>query len=141
MHWREQGDRGEMAAAAWYAAQGGYVFWPMGHSRDVDLVADLEGRLIRVQVKTCGAFRKRWEVTTCTRGGNQSWNGLTKRLDASRFDELFVLVADGRQWRFPSDEVDGRTGLMLGGPKWAHREVEPNPAFAWTPRPPRRVLH
>ena len=142
MHWRAQGDRGEMAAMAWYAAHGAFVFAPLGHSPHCDFIAALDPALIRVQVKTTGVFRReRWELTTCTRGGNQSWNGLTKTLDAAGFDELFAVVAEGRQWRIPALEVDGRSGLRLGGPKWSHREVEPNPTFGWTPQPRTRPLH
>ena len=66
----------------------------------------------------------RWDVTLCTRGGNQRWNGLVKRLDASRYDFLFVLVADGRRWFIPSDRVEGGTGLRLGGLKYEEFEVE-----------------
>jgi hypothetical protein len=57
-------------------------------------------------------------------GRDQSWNGLVKRLDASRYDYLFVLVADGRRWFIPSDRVEGEIGVRLGGPKYAAFEVE-----------------
>jgi hypothetical protein len=67
---------------------------------------------------------ERWDVTLCTRGGNQSWNGLVKRLDASRYDYLFVLVGDGWRWFMPAASVDGGWGLRLGGPKYAEFEVE-----------------
>jgi hypothetical protein len=40
-------------------------------------------------------------VAICTRGGNQSWNGITKRLDPTRIDCLFVIVGDGRRWSIP----------------------------------------
>jgi hypothetical protein len=136
VHWRAQGDRGEMAAMAWYAAHGAFVFAPLGHSPHCDFIAEMDGRLARVQVKTSGCRRNnRWVVSVCTRGGNQSWNGLTKRLDATRFDELFILVADGRQWRVPAPEVDGRSSLNVGGPRWEGQEVEPAPAFAWPVEP------
>jgi hypothetical protein len=55
----------------------------------------------------------------CTRGGNQSWNGLVKLFSATRRDRLFVLVGDGRRWFIPADEVSGGTGVLLGGPKYA----------------------
>jgi hypothetical protein len=88
-------------------------------------MAELDGRPVRVQVKTSRCFvRKRWDVTLCTRGGNQSWNGIVKRLDPSRYDFLFVLVADGRRWFIPSERVEGGSGLRLGGPKYAEFEVE-----------------
>jgi hypothetical protein len=82
--------------------------------------------LRRVQVKTT-TFRHnhRWVATVCTRGGNRSWKGTTKRFSASRCDVLFVLVADGRRWFIPAKTVAGGTRVVLGGPKYAEYEVEP----------------
>lgn len=70
------------------------------------------------------ARRGRWEVAICTRGGNQSWNGIVKKLTAQRYDYLFVLVSDGRAWFIPSTEVGGQSALLLGGPKYAKFEVD-----------------
>ena len=110
----------------WLAAKGGHVAIPIGSSRHWDLLAELDGQLMRVQVKTTTCIQKgRWDVTLCTRGGNRSWNGLVKRLDPSRYDFLFVLAGDGRRWFIPSSRVDGGSGLRLGGPKYAEFEVEP----------------
>ena len=36
----------------WLAGQGAQIYVPVGHSPDVDLVALLDGRLLRVEVKT-----------------------------------------------------------------------------------------
>ena len=99
-----------------------------GHSPNWDLIADFHGAVVRVQVKTSRLFRKeRWEVTTCTRGGNQSWNGVVRHLDPRDYDYLFVTVADGRRWFIPARRIEGRTGVLLGGPKYAMYEVEPGP--------------
>ncbi len=123
---RRQGDAGELSAMHWLASTGAYVFYPVGHSPDYDLVADLDdGRLIRVQVKTSTCFHDgRYSVTLATRGGNQSWNGLVKRLDPSRCDYLFVHVGDARRWFIPSGAVGGGSGIALGGPKYAEYEIE-----------------
>ena len=58
----------------WLASQGAHIYMPVGHSPDIDLIADLDGRLIRVEVKTSTYCKKigRWQVAVCTRGGNQS---------------------------------------------------------------------
>ncbi|HEX8065026.1 MAG TPA: group I intron-associated PD-(D/E)XK endonuclease [Thermoleophilaceae bacterium] len=122
---REQGDLGELSAVEWLGYRGAAVAIPFGHSPDWDLVAELDGRLLRVQVKTSG-FRQgdRWQVRVCTRGGNQSWNRVAKLFDPSRCDFLFALVADGRRWFIPSEALDGRTAIVLGGPKYSEFEVE-----------------
>lgn len=121
---RRQGDIGEAIAVSWLV-QAGYGVWvPFGHSPDCDLVAERDRTLFRVQVKTGTMFRKgRWEVAICTRGGNQSWNGIVKKFEPNRFDYLFVVVGDWRCWFIPSDEVGGQTCLLLGDPKYARFEV------------------
>jgi hypothetical protein len=86
----------------WLVSAGAIVSKPLFENPDYDLVADFGGRLVRVQVKTSTCRKNdRFVVALCTRGGNQSWNGIVKRLDATRCDALFVHVGDGRRvaWR------------------------------------------
>jgi hypothetical protein len=123
---REQGDLGEVSAIEWLVGRGAKLYLPLGHAPDADLVADLDGQLVRVQVKTTRYFEKgRYVVTLATRGGNQSWSGLVKRFSRDRCDYLFVLAGDGRRWFIPSTAVAGGTGIVLGGPKYSVFEVEP----------------
>ncbi len=122
-----------MSAAAWFAEQGARIAVPFGHSPDWDLIAELPNRVARGQVKTTGCYRNgRWEVSICTRGGNQSWNGIVRRFSSDRCDYLFVHVADGRRWLIPSDQVEGGTGVLLGGPKYEQYEVDRGRPFAAT---------
>jgi hypothetical protein len=124
---RLQGDIGELSAIGWLIDQGAKVYLPLGHSADVDVVADWGDRLVRVQVKTSTVARKnRYEVTIATRGGNRSWNGVSKLFRHERCDYLFVHVGDGRRWFIPSSAVEGGSGILLGGPKYAAYEVEPD---------------
>ncbi len=108
----------------WLASVGASIYIPVGHSPDYDLIAELDGKLVRVQAKTSAYFRgDRWEVRVCTRGGNQSWSGVAKKLDASRCDYAFVLVGDGRRWFIPADALGGGSLIRLGGPKYVQFEV------------------
>ena len=110
----------------WFESQGAGIYFPIGHSPHSDFIAEFGDRLARVQVKTCIAFRhQRWQVTICTRGGNQSWSGLVKHFDPARCDYLFVVVGDGRRWCIPSAAISGGRGIALGGPKYSEFEVEP----------------
>jgi PD-(D/E)XK endonuclease len=123
---RRQGDAGELSAITWLSEAGAYVAIPMFNNPDYDVVADWGDHVDRVQVKTSSCWRgRRWEVTLATRGGNQSWSGLVKRLDATRCDTLFVHVGDGRRWYIPAPALGGGSGILLGGPKYAAFEVEP----------------
>ena len=124
MNPRRQGDVGELSAMQWLVENGWDVYLPLGHAPDADLVADRDGRLVRVQVKTCTLFRDgRYDVMLCTRGGNQSWSGLVKTFGRERCDYLFVHCGDGRRWFIPAEEVGGGHGIRLGGPKYAAYEV------------------
>ena len=111
----------------WLVSRGARVYIPVFHSPDVDVIAQVDGRLLRIQVKTsnCRNRRGRWEVSISTRGGNQSWSGVAKYFDPSRCDLLFVHVGDGRRWLIPSRALECRSGLTLGGPKYSEFEVEP----------------
>jgi hypothetical protein len=86
---------------------------------------------LRVQVKTSTMRRptpngqERWDVALATNGGNQSWSGVAKTFDPSRFDLLFVLGGDGRRWLIPAEVVESKHGLNLGGPKYSEFEIEP----------------
>ena len=122
---RLQGDIGEWSAIGWLIHQGAKVFLPLGHSPDVDLIADFGDRVARVQVKTSTVCRvKRWDVALATRGGNQSWSGVAKLFRPGQCDFLFVYVGDGRRWFIPSSAVEGGSGIRLGGPKYEDYEIE-----------------
>ena len=120
-----QGDQGEHAAVAWLMSQGWQVALPIGNCSNWDVAAEFDGRLQRVQVKTSRVMRAdRYEITICTRGGNQSWNGLVKHFSPARCDFLYVHTRDGRRWFIPSTDVGGGTHIVVGGPKYASYEVE-----------------
>jgi hypothetical protein len=109
----------------WLAAQGAHLYLPVGHSPDIDLIAELGGRLMRIEVKTSTCKRgDRWYVLISTPGGNQSWNGLVKYFDPQRCDYLFVHVGDGRRWFIPTQAIECRTAMNLGGAKYSEFEIE-----------------
>jgi Holliday junction resolvase-like predicted endonuclease len=125
---RRQGDIGEATAIEWLVRNGYGVWLPVGHSPDVDLIAQRGDELIRVQVKTSACRRQRgFRVQLSTRGGNQSWSGTVKCFSAERCDFLFILVGGGRKWFIPAHAVEGTTGISLGGRKYAEFEVDSAP--------------
>lgn len=132
---RQQGDLGEFSAMEWFAGQGARVWVPLGHSPDVDLIAEIDGRLLRVQVKTTTQYvttpngHSRWRAMIATNGGNQSWGGATKIFDPAHVDFLFVLVGDGRRWLIPAHAIESQRQVALGGSKYAEFEIEPGAAL------------
>jgi hypothetical protein len=119
-----------MSAVEWLGYQGASLAVPFGHSPNWDLIAQLDGQLLPVQVKTSGCrVNGGLAVQLSTRGGNRSWSGVAKVIEPTSFEYLFVLVADGRRWFIPARALEARTGLRLGGPKYSEFEVEPGRAF------------
>ena len=126
-HPRKQGDLGEAVAIQWLTSIGAIVSFPLFHSPDYDLIAELDGRLIRVQVKTSRhqvSSTGHFAVQLATSGGNQSWTGTVKTFDSSRVDYLFSVVGSGRCWFIPSPEIEGQRSVHLGGIKYSEFEVE-----------------
>jgi hypothetical protein len=127
---REQGDLGELSAMHWLAGKGARVFLPVGHSPDIDLIAEIDDRHLRVEVKTSThRVGERWRVLVATRGGNQSWSGTTKRFDPQRCDFLFVHVGDGRRWFIPTPALDCDVSLTVGGRKYSEYEIDSDRAL------------
>jgi hypothetical protein len=132
---RQQGDLGEASAIEWLTSAGATVLIPFGHSPDFDLAAYAHGRVLRIQVKTStqsvrtpeGEWRS--AVALATRGGNQSWSGISRTFDPSRFDYLFALTEAGRRWFIPSTAIAARTSISLGGAKYSEYEIEPGRAI------------
>ena len=126
---RQQGDLGEASAIEWLTSVGATVLIPIGHSPDFDLVAYANGRLLRIQVKTSTQAEvtpdghSRRMVALATRGGNQSWSGIARKFDPSRYDYLFALTGDGRRWFIPSTAVEARISISLGGRKYSEYEI------------------
>lgn len=67
---------------------------------------------------------ERWIVDVATKGGNQSWSGLTKTFDPASVDFLFALVGDGRRWFIPASVIEGARSLTIGGTKYSEFEIE-----------------
>ena len=74
-----------------------------------------------VQVKTSTQSlltpdgHRRSAVALATKGGNQSWNGVSRTLDPSRLDYLFALTGDGRRWFIPSTDLRLETRFRSAG--------------------------
>lgn len=124
---RRQGDLGELSAIEWLSWRGACVFTPVGHSPDVDLIADFGKGPLRIEVKTSRhqASTGNWSVMIATMGGNQSWTGVVKRFDRDRCDFVFVHVGDGRRWFIPTHAIECERHITLGGIKYSEFEIEP----------------
>ncbi len=123
---RKQGDIGVGAAIAWFMANEYTVSIPVSESRRYDLVVEKDNILQRVQIKTStiqassGSFR----VTLVTRGGNQSWSGISHYFDKTASELLFILTNNGNQYLIPTNVLQEDAALIaVGGTKWNEYKV------------------
>ena len=101
-------------AIAYFATIGATVSLPLTDSQEYDLIADVDGKLSRVQVKTTNFVkREHYYVELRTKGGNKSGTGKTKKFDPSMVDQLFILTGDGKQFLVPTKELKNINSLTL----------------------------
>ena len=115
MTMKRQGDIGVAMAIAYYVNKGYNVSVPLTDATRYDLIIE-NGLLKRVQVKSTNQFTANGtaRVTLSTQGGNQSWNGIIKRISADEADLVFVYALDGRMWEFPVEFCVGKRNITLG---------------------------
>lgn len=113
MNRKQQGDIGVASAIYHYTSQGHTVCVPLTDNARYDLVVDMGG-LRRVQVKTTG-YQERgfYRVQLSTQGGNRSWDGTKKFIDADECDIVYVYCLDGTVYEFPVNVAAGRASITL----------------------------
>ena len=84
---------------------------PVTDSQDYDLIADLEGVLLKVQVKTTSYKDKKSEYYMVALR-TKTYNKLKSFTD-SDCDLLFVLTESGQMYLIPKNEIKVRNGLTL----------------------------
>jgi hypothetical protein len=112
------GAANECAAAQIFLHKGHQVYWPSAAQSHVDFVADIDGDLTRVQVKT-GTWSKAGKYSYLQTRLLQS--GVKKSdkpfIPAEMYD-IVVVVADVGVWIIPANKID-TTNLCLSstGPR------------------------
>lgn len=84
---------------------------PITDSQDYDLIADLVGVLLKVQVKTTSYKDKKSEYYMVALR-TKTYNKLKSFTD-SDCDLLFVLTESGQMYLIPKNEIKVRNGLTL----------------------------
>lgn len=112
---KKQGDVGMGVAIGWFAAQGITVCIPLTDSQDYDLVAEIDGLLKKIQVKTT-RYKNKYGIYVCqlkTCGGNQSRNTI-KCFDPNSVDYIFILDGDGGKYLIPTLNMSLSSNISLG---------------------------
>jgi hypothetical protein len=122
---KQQGNIGVTRAIYEYARLGYDVSIPMGDCQKYDLIIDTPNGLKKVQCKTSSVKQNTnsFAVALTTRGSNMSLHTIIKR-NSSDYDELFVLLSDGRCWSIPSTEINGFSSISVGGETYSKYEID-----------------
>lgn len=95
------GSSSELFAASRFVLKGHCVYFPAMSQSKADFVADVDGRLVKVQVKSATQFNPKYPHLIQVRLGG---SGRT-RYEAEDFDLLAIVFQD-RLWVLPTTDVD-----------------------------------
>lgn len=112
----DQGNLGLSSAIFKLTQKGIVVSVPLIQNLKYDLVAEVDGRLSKVQVKTTAQkSRKKNQrpiVNLKTSGGNKSGQKIKNR-EHGDYDYLYVLTSDDLTYFIPVDSITSKTELTL----------------------------
>lgn len=110
---RKQGEIGVGRAIYSLLKIGCVISIPIADNQDYDLVAELDGSLKKIQVKTTRFKRNEaYVVSLATSGGNSS-RTITKTFDQSSCDFLFILTESGSAYLIPREVVTQKRSISL----------------------------
>lgn len=124
----DQGNIGESRAIYELTKMGYGLYKPLYHNVKADFIAERDGKLYKVQVKTSNVDRKTpnggFAVQLASRGGNTKVNTIRQRHEGD-YDLLFVLHKTGRCWLIPAEALgEVNTAVAVGGPKYKEFEID-----------------
>jgi hypothetical protein len=113
---KKQGDVGLVLAIAWFETHDYSVSIPLTDSQDYDLVADMDGCLKKVQVRT--SYHQKlnnsdYTVNLRVMGGNRSGKDSRKDFIDTNMDYLFVILDNGAKYLIPREAVNNRKAITF----------------------------
>lgn len=115
----QQGDLGEARAIYELTRLGFVISKPLAVHIPYDLIADKDGQLYRIQVKTTRMRNRKegastsYQVSLCTSGGNTKVH-TRKLFDPTLCDYVFVMTTDDRCWLIPTSELGRMSCVSVG---------------------------
>jgi len=106
-------EAGASLAAAWFTLCGNSVLFPIEPAL-FDLVVSMQGRLIRVQVKTTTHYSKNgWLITVGRRPYSIRKDAPLVPYDPDAIDYFFIVDGDLNVYLIPSRVIAGRVAILL----------------------------
>ena len=119
----DQGNLGEAIAICELSKLGYSISIPLHTNLPYDLVADKDGVLYRVQVKSTSVQKDgKWNVFIATSGGNTKLH-TRKGFDSSRCDYIFVVAGGTQFWFIPTSIITAKDYLTVGTDKYREYQI------------------
>lgn len=119
-----QGNMGLSKAIDYFTSHQIPIAIPMNDTQKYDLVADFNGKLQRISVKT-SRFKANsggYEVLLKNTGG-ASGNYKIRKFDNSTCDYVFILTSANKLYLIPSERITATNAIVVGGAKYNEYEV------------------
>ena len=123
-----QGNLGLGKAIEYFVSHNIPVSIPLNDTQSYDLVADFNGKLQRVQVKTSRATENgiSYAVQLRNTGGNRTGNARQVAFDNNSSDYLFIYTANEKIYLIPCQDIDVKNSICVGN-KYTEYEVQIKP--------------
>lgn len=110
-----QGNMGLGKAIEYFTSQGITVALPLNDTQKYDLIADFNGGLQRISVKTSRFSRTgtSYEVALKNSGGASGKN-VIRNFDNTSCDYVFIYTADEKIYLIPSEIIEAKSGITVG---------------------------
>ena len=112
-----QGNMGLGKAIEYFTSHQIPIAIPLNDTQSYDLIADFNGGLQRIQVKTASFTRtdgKSYSVLLKNCGGNRTGNTRIVLFDNNKCDYLFIYTANNKCYLIPSKEVEVTNSITVG---------------------------
>ena len=110
-----QGNMGLGKAIEYFTSQGIPVALPLNDTQKYDLIADFDGKLQRISVKTsrCLTENNTYQVNLRNTGGS-SGNYKNKAFNNTDVDYVFIYVSSEDLYLIPSKEISATNAIKVG---------------------------
>lgn len=118
-----QGNMGLSKAIDYFTSNQITVALPMNDTQKYDLIADFNGKLQRVSVKTSRSKAPSggWKIGLRNTGGS-SGKSKIRLFDKNSCDYLFILTGDNKLYLIPTEVINAVNSIVVGN-KYTEYEV------------------
>ena len=111
-------------AISYFVSQGIPVSIPLNDTQKYDLVADIDGRLCKISVKTSRNTNNgiSYSVQLRNTGGNRTGEVRQVAFDNTTCDYVFVYLINEKIYLIPADKIEAKNSITVGN-KYAEYEI------------------